>query len=207
MLLRIDAEKPDERRIKQVVDCLKGGGVIIYPTDTVYTLGCDISNPKAYEKICKLKGIKPNKANFSIVCYDLSHISDFTLNLPSPTYKFMRSALPGPYTFILRANKYVQKIFGYKKAEIGIRVPNHNVPREIVKQLGNPILSASIKHEDKILEYITDPEELFHQYNGIVDIVIDGGIGSNIPSTVINFTESEPFLVREGLGEVDIASE
>lgn len=204
MLLRIDADKPDERRIKQVVDCLKNGGIIIYPTDTVYTLGCDITNHKAYEKICKLKDVKPNKANFSMICYDLSHISDFTLNLPSPTYKFMRNMLPGPYTFILRANKHVQKIFGYKKAEIGIRVPNHNISREIVKALGNPILSASIKHSDEILEYVTDPEELLEIYEGIVDIVIDGGIGNNIPSTVIDYTESEPYLVREGLGEVDV---
>jgi tRNA threonylcarbamoyl adenosine modification protein (Sua5/YciO/YrdC/YwlC family) len=204
MLLRIDAEKPDERRIKQVVDCLRGGGVIIYPTDTVYTLGCDITNKDAYEKVCKLKGVKPNKANFSMVCYDLSHISDFTVNLPSPTYKFMRNCLPGPYTFILRANKQVHKIFGYKKNEVGIRVPDHVIPREIVRLLGHPIMSASIKNDDEILEYITDPEELFHAYRDVVDIVIDGGAGSNMPSTVIDYTESEPYLVREGLGEVDI---
>lgn len=204
MVLRIDKENPDARRIKQVVECLNDGGVIIYPTDTVYTLGCDITHKKAYKKICDLKGVKPNKANFSIVCYDLCHISDFTLNLPTPTYKMMKNMLPGPYTFILRANKYVQKIFGYKKPEVGIRVPNHNIPRTIVRMLGNPILSASIKKDDKILEYITDPEELEYLYEGIVDIVIDGGAGKNIPSTVINHVDNEPFLVREGLGEVNV---
>ncbi|MGB1248160.1 MAG: L-threonylcarbamoyladenylate synthase [Chitinophagales bacterium] len=201
MILRIDAKNPDERRIQQVVDCLKKGGVIIYPTDTVYTLGCDITQRKAYEKICALKKVKPNKANFSMVCYDLSHISDFTLNLSTPTYKLMKRCLPGPFTFILKANKAIQKIFGYKKKEVGIRVPDHNIPREIIRQLGNPILSASIKHEDKILEYITDPEDLQWWYERYVDIVIDGGAGANIPSTIIDYTDEEPTLIREGLGE------
>ena len=204
MILRIDHNNPDERNIKKVVDYLKSGGVIIYPTDTVYTLGCDISNSKAYEKICKLKGIKPNKANFSMVCSDLRHISDFTLNLPTPVYKLMKRTLPGPYTFILNANKAVQKIFGYKKKEIGIRVPNNGIPKAIVEALGRPILSASIKHEDLILEYITNPEELEEAYSVTVGLVIDGGIGSNIPSTVINCTGNEPFLVREGLGSIEI---
>lgn len=204
MILRIDHENPDERRINQVVDCLLDGGVIIYPTDTVYTLGCDISNKKAYEKICKLKNIKPNKANFSIVCYDLRHISEYTLNLPTPTYKLMHRLLPGPYTFILNANKAIQKIFDYKKKEVGIRVPDHAIPRAIVKALGRPILSASIKHDDEVLEYMTDPEELGESYEGIVDIVIDGGYGKNVPSTIIDYTGNEAFLIREGLGDINI---
>lgn len=204
MILRIDENNPDERRIQQVVECLKEGGVIIYPTDTVYTLGCDLTNKDAYEKICKLKDVKPNKANFSFVCHDLSQISEFTTSLPTPTYKLMHRLLPGPYTFILNANKAIQKIFGYKKKEVGIRVPNHAIPRAIVEALGNPILSASIKHDDEVLEYITDPEEIFYQYQGIVDIVIDGGIGNNKPSTIIEYTTDTPYLIREGLGEIDV---
>jgi len=204
MILRIDENNPDERRIQQVVDCLKAGGVIIYPTDTVYTLGCDLTNRSAYEKVCKLKGVKPNKANFSFVCHDLSQISEYTTSLPTPTYKLMHRLLPGPYTFILKANKAIQKIFGYKKKEVGIRVPNHAIPRAIVDKLGHPILSASIKNEDEILEYITDPEEIFYHYQGIVDIVINGGIGKNIPSTIIEYTGHTPFLIREGLGDIDV---
>lgn len=204
MILRIDKDNPDNRRIGQVVDCLRNGGVVIYPTDTVYTLGCDISNKEAYEKICKLKGIKPNKANFSFVCYDLSHISEYTISLPTPTYKLMKSLLPGPFTFILNANKTIQRIFGYKKKEVGIRVPNHAIPRAIVQALGHPILSASIKNDDEILEYMTDPEEIHHQYADIVDIVIDGGFGLNEPSTIINYTGKQAHLVRQGLGEIDL---
>lgn len=204
MILRIDEKNPDERRINQVVECLKNGGVIIYPTDTVYTLGCDITNKEAYERICKIKNIKPNKANFSFVCHDLSHISEYTISLPTPTYKLMKRVLPGPYTFILNANKTIQKIFDFKKKEVGIRVPNHAIPRAIVEKLGYPILSASLKSEDEILEYITDPEEIFYHFQDLVDIVIDGGIGKNIPSTIIEFTGKEPFLIREGLGPIDI---
>mgnify|MGYP006131369893 FL=1 len=204
MILRIDKDSPDERRIQQVVECLRMGGVIIYPTDTVYTLGCDISNKKAYEKVCALKDVRPNKANFSFVCYDLRHISDYTISLPTPTYKLMHRLLPGPYTFILNANKTIQRLFAYKKKEVGIRVPNHAIPRAIVQELGHPILSASIKNEDEILEYMTDPEEIYYEYKDIVDIVIDGGAGMNEPSTIINYTDKEPFLVRQGLGPIDI---
>jgi tRNA threonylcarbamoyl adenosine modification protein (Sua5/YciO/YrdC/YwlC family) len=204
MILRIDKDSPDERRIQQVVECLRMGGVIIYPTDTVYTLGCDISNKKAYEKVCALKDVRPNKANFSFVCYDLRHISEYTISLPTPTYKLMHRLLPGPYTFILNANKTIQRLFAYKKKEVGIRVPNHAIPRAIVQELGHPILSASIKNEDEILEYMTDPEEIYYEYKDIVDIVIDGGAGMNEPSTIINYTDKEPFLVRQGLGPIDI---
>jgi len=204
MVLRIDEINPDARRLQQVVDVLKKGGVIIYPTDTVYTLGCSISSKSAYEKICRLKNVKPNKANFSIVCSDFSHISEFTASLSNNTFKLMKRVLPGPYTFILKANKNVQKIFGYKKKEIGIRVPDNNIARQIVELLGSPILSSSIKHEDKILEYITDPEDLEWWYEKYVDIVIDGGTGGNIPSTIVNLVDDEPFIVREGLGDIDI---
>ena len=204
MVLRIDNKNPDKRRIKQVVDVLIRGGVIIYPTDTVYTLGCSIKSKSAYEKICKLKNVKPNKANFSIVCSDFSHLSEFTTSLPNNTFKLMKRLLPGPYTFILNANKNVQKIFGYKKKEIGIRVPKCNITKAIIEELGSPILSSSIKHEDKILEYITEPEDLQWWYEKHVDIVIDGGNGGNIPSTIVNMIDNEPFIVRKGLGNIDI---
>ena len=204
MLLRINPDNIDDRLIFQVVNCLKRGGVLIYPTDTVYTLGCDLTHRDAYEKVCKLKDIKSNKANFSIVCYDLSHITDFTMNVPTPTYKMMKKLLPGPYTFILNGNNNLAKIYGYNKKTVGIRVPNNHIARAIVDELGAPILSASIKNEDSVLEYITDPDELYEAYEGIVDIVIDGGVGGNIASTVIDYTGSEPLLVREGVGEFPI---
>lgn len=204
MILRIDAKNPDKRRIDQVVECLQNDGIIIYPTDTVYTLGCSINSKKAYERICALKKVKPEKANFSIVCSDLSHVSDFTLHLSNQTFRLMKQVLPGPYTFILQANKNVQKIFNTKKKEIGIRVPNHNITKAIVDALGVPILSSSIKHEDKIIEYITDPEDLQWWYERHVDIVIDGGMCGNIPSTIINFVDDEPFVEREGLGDANI---
>jgi len=204
MVLRIDEKNPDKRRIQKVVEVLRKGGVIIYPTDTVYTLGCSIESKSAYEKICSLKKVKTNKANFSIVCSDFSHLSEFAVALSNTTFKLMKKVLPGPYTFILKANKNVQKIFGYKKKEIGIRVPDNNITRAIIEALGSPILSSSIKHEDKIIEYITDPEDLQWWYERHVDIVIDGGIGGNIPSTIVNLAEDEPFIVREGLGDPNI---
>lgn len=200
MLLRINPDNIDDRLIWQVVNCLKRGGVIIYPTDTVYTLGCDLTHREAYEKVCKLKGIKPNKANFSIVCYNLSHITDFTLNVPTPVYKAMKRTLPGPYTYILNGNNTLAKIYGYNKKTVGIRVPDNTIARAIVDALGAPILSASIKNEDTLLEYITDPNELYEVYENLVDIVIDGGPGGNIPSTIIDYTGGEPVLVRQGAG-------
>ncbi len=200
MLLRINPDNIDDRLIWQVVNCLKRGGVIIYPTDTVYTLGCDLTHRDAYEKVCKLKGIKSNKANFSIVCYDLSHITDFTLSVATPVYKMMKRTLPGPYTYILNGNNNLSKIYGYNKKTIGIRVPDNPIARAIVDGVGAPILSASIKNEDTVLEYITDPDELYEVYENLVDIVIDGGPGGNIPSTIIDFTGAEPVLVRQGAG-------
>lgn len=202
MLLHINPDNIDDRLINQVVLTLKGGGIIIYPTDTVYTLGCDLTHPAAYEKICKLKGLKPNKANFSIVCYDLSHISDFTLNVSNSCFKMMKRVLPGPFTFILNANNVVSKIFGYNKKTIGIRVPDNTICRAIVDALGAPMIAASIKNEDTILEYITDPNEIYETYESIVDIVIDGGVCGNIASTVIDFTSDEPIMIREGKGEL-----
>lgn len=202
MLLHINPDNIDDRCINQIVLTLRNGGIIIYPTDTVYTLGCDLTHPAAYEKICKLKNVKPNKANFSIVCYDLSHISDFTLNVSNACFKMMKRCLPGAFTFILNANNRVSKIFGYNKKTIGIRVPDNHICRAIVDALGQPMIAASIKNEDTILEYITDPLEIYEAYENIVDIVVDGGIGGNIASTVIDFTGDEAVLVREGKGEL-----
>ena len=201
MLLRINPDNIDDRLISQVVKCLRNGGIIIYPTDTVYTLGCALTHRSAYEKLCKLKDLKPNKANFSIVCYDLSHMTDYTLNVSNPCFKLMKRCLPGPYTFILNANNTIAKIYGYSKKTIGIRVPDNTIARAIVDALGAPILSASIKNDDSVLEYITDPQEIYELYDGEVDIVIDGGPGGNIASTIIDYTGGEPTLIREGKGE------
>jgi tRNA threonylcarbamoyl adenosine modification protein (Sua5/YciO/YrdC/YwlC family) len=203
-LLEINPDNIDDRLIAKVVKCLQNGGIIIYPTDTVYTLGCDLTHRSAYEKLCKLKDLKPNKANFSIVCYDLSHISDYTMNVSNACFKLMKRCLPGPYTFILNANNTIVKIYGYSKKTIGIRVPDNAIARTIVDTLGAPILSASIKIDDTVLEYISDPQEIYELYDGIVDIVIDGGPGGNIASTILDYTADEPVLIREGKGEFSV---
>lgn len=204
MLLRINPDNIDDRLLAQVVNCLKKGGVIIYPTDTVYTLGCDLTHRSAYERVCKLKDVKSNKANFSIVCYDLSHITDFTTNVPTPVYKMMKRSLPGPYTFILNGNQNLNKIYGYNKKTVGIRVPDNHIARAIVDALGAPILSASIKNDDSVLEYISDADAIYEIYENLVDIVIDGGPGGIVPSTIIDYTGSEPILVREGAGDLTL---
>lgn len=204
MLLRINPYNIDDRLLAQVVNCLKKGGVIIYPTDTVYTLGCDLTHREAYEKVCKLKDIKPNKANFSIVCYDLSHITDFTTNVPTPVYKMMKRNLPGPYTFILNGNQNLSKIYGYNKKTVGIRVPDNAIARAIVDALGSPILSASIKIDDTVVEYVSDADDIYEIYQDLVDIVIDGGPGGTIASTIIDYTGPEPVVVREGAGSTTL---
>ena len=204
MILRIHPENPDPRKIKKVTECLKNGGVIIYPTDTVYGMGCDIYNKKAMEKLCRIKNLNIKKHNLSFICYDLSHISDFTKHLENSTYKLMRKALPGPYTFILKANNSIPKLFKNKKREIGIRVPDNNIAREIVKNLGNPIVSTSVKDKDMLIEYSTDPE-LIHEYFGEkIDIVIAGEYGGTSPSTVIDLTDTIPEIIRQGKGDVSL---
>jgi len=201
--LKIYPQNPNETAIKKVVECLKNGGLIIYPTDTVYGLGCDITNTKALERIAKIKGIKLEKANFSFVCHDLSHISDYTKQFDTTTFKILKRALPGAYTFILNGNNNLPKEFK-KKTTVGIRVPNNTIALEIVKQLGNPIVSTSIHDDDEILEYSTDPELIFEKWQNLVDIVIDGGYGDNIGSTIIDLTGNEPIVIREGKGSLDI---
>ncbi|MCF8298928.1 MAG: threonylcarbamoyl-AMP synthase [Saprospiraceae bacterium] len=200
MLLKLYPDNIAFRQLKIVTECLADGGVIIYPTDTVYGLGANIYRPKAIDRIAKIKGIKAEKANFSFICYDLSHISDFTKPISNPIYKMMKKSLPGPFTFILPANSNVPKLVQSKKKTVGIRVPDNIISREIVKELGNPIMSTSIYDDDEILEYTTDPELIYEKYGDRVDIVIDGGYGDNEPSTVIDCTTDEYFIIRQGKG-------
>ncbi|CAD5247167.1 MAG: L-threonylcarbamoyladenylate synthase [Imperialibacter sp.] len=200
-LIRIHPDNPDMRKIDQVVEILRNGGVIIYPTDTVYGMGCDIFNQKAIEKILRIKGLKMKNANLSFICYDLSHISEYTRHLSTPVFKVMKKALPGPFTFILEASSRVPKILHANKKTVGIRVPNHNIPREIVNVLGNPIITTSIHDEDEVVEYSTDPGLIFEKYEDLVDAVIDGGYGNNVPSTIVNCVDDEFEVIREGLGD------
>lgn len=201
--IKIYEEKPSESAIAKVVKVLKEGGLVIYPTDTVYGLGCDITNNRALERIAKIKGVKLEKANFSFVCHDLSNISDYVKQLDTPTFKLLKKALPGAYTFILPGNQNLPKEFK-KKTTVGIRVPDNNIALEIVRQLGNPIVSTSIHDEDDVIEYTTDPELIFEKWQNIVDVVIDGGYGDNQPSTIIDFSNGVPVILREGKGSLDI---
>jgi tRNA threonylcarbamoyl adenosine modification protein (Sua5/YciO/YrdC/YwlC family) len=203
MLIKIYPENPNEKSIQQVVDVLKKGGLIIYPTDTVYGLGCDITNQKAIEKICQIKGIKPDKANFSFICYDLSGISEYIKPIDNETYRILKKALPGAFTFIFNASKKVPKLLSSNKKTVGIRVPDNSIAREIVKQLGNPILSTSIHDEDEILEYSTDPELIHEKYENLIDLVIDGGYGNNEASTVVDCTTGEFDIIRQGKGDLE----
>lgn len=200
MLLKIHPDNPNPRHIQTVLDCLNDGGIIIYPTDTVYGIGCDIYKTKAVEKIALIKGIKKEKANFSFICSNLSHISDFTRPINNEVYKMMKRNLPGPFTFILDANNKVPKLFQSKKKTVGIRVPDNNIIHEIVQKLGNPIMSSSVYDEDEIIEYTTDPELIYEKYGHLVDIVIDGGYGDNLPSTIVDCTQDEITVIREGKG-------
>lgn len=203
MLVKIHPDNPSERQLSMVLDCLRKDGVIIYPTDTVYALGCSIHSSKALERVARIRGLKLEKANFSFVCHDLSNLSEYTRPIPNHVYRMMRKAFPGPFTFILDANNNVPKIFQHKKKTIGIRVPDNNIIREIVRLLGNPVVSTSIHDEDDIIEYTTDPELIYEKYNRLVDMVVDGGYGDNEASTVIDCTQDEPVVVREGKGDFE----
>ncbi len=201
MLLRVYPENPAERQMKIITECLQKGGVIIYPTDTVYGLGCDITKIKAVDRVAQIKGIKREKANFSFICSSLSQLSGYSRPIPNNIYKLMRRALPGPYTFILNANNEVPHFFQSKKKTVGIRIPDHNVPVKIVEHLGNPIMTTSIHDEDEIIDYLTDPELIYEKFSKLVDIVIDSGPCGNIPSTVIDCTTDSPVVVRDGKGD------
>jgi len=201
--VRIYEENPNPKEINRVVNVLKNGGLIIYPTDTVYALGCDINNNKALEEIARIKHVKLEQANFSFVCSDLSNLSDYVKQIDTSTFKILKRALPGPYTFILPGAKTLPSAFKKKKT-VGIRIPKNKIALEIVKQLGNPIISTSIYDEDEVLEYTTDPELIHEKWDHLVDLVINGGFGGNEPSTIVDLSEDEPLIVREGKGSLDI---
>ena len=201
-LLRIYNENPSQKHINKVVETLRNGGLIIYPTDTVYGLGCDITNTSALEKIAQIKGVKLEKANFSFVCEDLSNLSDYVKQIDSSTFKVLKRNLPGPFTFILPGNNNLPNVFKKKKT-VGIRVPDNAICKNIVSTLGNPIVSTSIYDEDEVLEYTTDPELIKEKWDHLVDLVIDGGYGDNIPSTVVDLTSSQPEVIREGKGSIE----
>lgn len=206
MLIPLHPETPQERNLQEVAKRLHKGETMIYPTDSVYAFGCAIHQKNAVEKICQLRGIDPKKANFSIICSDLSQLTEFAKQVSTPIFRILKQCLPGPYTFILNSSNEVPKIFKNKKKTIGIRIPEHQVPLKIVEFLGEPILTASLKEDDDIVEYLTDPELIHEKYQDLVDFVIDGGFGKNEPTTVIDFTNETPEIIREGLGSVEMLS-
>ena len=201
--IKLYNDNPNPKEIAKIVKVLQNGGLVIYPTDTVYGLGCDITNTKALEKIAKIKGVKLEKSNFSFVCNNLSHLSDYVKQIDTATYKILKRALPGPYTFILPGSNSLPKVFKKRKT-VGIRVPDNAIARAIVEALGNPIVSTSIHDEDEVVEYTTDPELIFEKWQSIVDVVVDGGFGDNFASTVIDLTNHLPEVIREGKGSLDI---
>ena len=200
--IRLYEENPDPRKITQVVNVLRSGGLIIYPSDTIYGLGCDIFNQKAVDRVRRIKNINDKKMDLAFVCYDLSHLSVYAKNVSTPVFKLMKKILPGPYTFILNASSKVPRILKVKKKKVGIRVPNNRIPREIVQELGNPIVTTSLYDDDKILEYATDPELIYEHYKNQVDLIINGGYGDNQASTIIDYSGEELEIIREGKGEL-----
>ncbi|WP_437920906.1 L-threonylcarbamoyladenylate synthase [Sphingobacterium sp. LRF_L2] len=203
MLLKIYDDNPNPKHIQQAVEIVRKGGVIIYPTDTVYGIGCDITNHKAIERVCQIRGLKVEKSNLSFICYDLTSISNYTKPFDTALFRVLKKALPGPFTFIFNASGQVPKLLSSKKKTVGIRIPDNNIVREIVKELGNPIVTSSIHDEDDIIEYSTDPELIYEKYRDVVDLVIDGGYGGNIPSTIVDVTSGEFEIVREGKGDLN----
>jgi tRNA threonylcarbamoyl adenosine modification protein (Sua5/YciO/YrdC/YwlC family) len=202
-LLSIHPINPEPRKIERVVALLQKGGIIVYPTDTIYGVGCDLLNRRAVERLCHILEIKPHKLDLSFICSDLSHISKYVKRLETSEFKILKKLLPGPFTFIFESSSHVPKILGVNKKTVGIRIPAHPIPLEIVKRLNNPLITSSIKDDDHIKAYTTDPEEIFKDFKHKVDIVINGGAGGNIPSTVVDFTGDEPVIVRQGLGEFE----
>ena len=202
MFIKLYPENPNPRLINTIVDCLRNGGIIIYPTDTVYGIGCDLFNSKAVERIAEMRGMKTGKTTFSFICHDFSQLSQFTKPIPNHIFKIMRANLPGPFTFILEANNNVPRHIQSKRKTAGIRIPDNSITQMIVKEFGNPIMSSSVHDEDDIIEYTTDPELIYEKFQDKVDIIIDGGYGGNIPSTVVDCTRDEIIITREGKGEL-----
>ena len=202
-LIKMYPENPKTTKITHIVNLLREGGVIIYPTDTIYGLGCDIFNAKAIEKVCRIKGLNHRKVNLSFICYDLSDISNYVRAISRPVFKVLKKALPGPFTFVMNASSRTPKFVHTTKKTVGIRIPDNNIPRDIVRELGNPIITTSLKHQDEIREYLTDPKEIFERFKNDVDVMIDGGSGNNVPSTVIDCTDDSFTILRQGIGNLD----
>jgi tRNA threonylcarbamoyl adenosine modification protein (Sua5/YciO/YrdC/YwlC family) len=200
-LVHIHPINPEPRKLRHTAQVLQNGGIVIYPTDTVYGIGCDLMNRRAVERLCHILGIKPQKLNLSFICSDVSHITEFVRRIETPEFKILKKTLPGPYTFIFESSSLVPKIVGVNKKTVGIRIPQHNIPLELVKLLGNPLITSSVKDDDQIKEYTTDPKEIWSDFKHLVDIVIDGGPGGNIPSTIVDFTSGEAVVTRQGLGD------
>ncbi|MFZ5999260.1 MAG: L-threonylcarbamoyladenylate synthase [Bacteroidota bacterium] len=200
-LLNIHPKNPETRKIARVVEVLLSGGIIVYPTDTIYGIGCSLMNRRSIERLCRILDIKPQKLDLSFICYDVSQISQYVKRLDTPAFKILKKSLPGAYTFIFESSSQVPKILDVNKKTVGVRIPKHAIPMAIVEKLGCPLITSSIKNDDEIREYTTDPEEIYEDFKHQVDLVIDGGVSGNIPSTVIDFTSGEPELIRQGLGE------
>jgi tRNA threonylcarbamoyl adenosine modification protein (Sua5/YciO/YrdC/YwlC family) len=201
-LLKIHPLNPEGRKIDRVVSVLKRGGIVVYPTDTIYGIGCDLLNRKAVERLCQILGIKPQKLDLSFICHDLSQISEYVKRMETPVFKLLKKSLPGPFTYIFESSSKVPRVLDVNKKTVGVRIPNHAIPAMIVEQLGNPLITSSIKDDDKIKEYTTDPEEIYEDFKHQVDIVIDGGAGGNIPSTVVDCTTEDLQIIRQGLGNL-----
>lgn len=203
-LIKIHPQNPEARKISRVVDVLRKGGIIVYPTDTIYGIGCDLMNRKSIERLCQIMDIKPHKLDLSFICHDLSQISEFVKRIDTPVFKVLKKTLPGPYTFILESSSKVPRILDVNKKTVGVRIPNHPIPQMIVAELTHPLITSSIKDDDRIKEYTTEPEEIYEDFKNKVDIVIDGGAGGNVPSTVVDCTGEEFHIIRKGLGETDV---
>ncbi len=199
--LKIHPIYPENKKLTKVQEVLKRGGVIIYPTDTIYALGCDLLNPEAIERLCHIKGVDPQKNQFSFLCQNISQVAEYSKNIPTPMFKLMNKALPGPYTFILSSSKYVPKKIDSKRKTIGVRVSEHAIPQQLVERLGNPLITTSVHDEDEIVAYATDPDLIYERFADQVDIIIDGGMGNNVASTVVDCTEEQPKIIRQGLGD------
>jgi tRNA threonylcarbamoyl adenosine modification protein (Sua5/YciO/YrdC/YwlC family) len=202
-ILKIHPENPEARKIERAVNVFKDGGIVIYPTDTIYGIGCDLMNRKAVERLCKILDIKPHKLNLSFICKDLSQISEYVRKMETPQFKLLKKSLPGPFTFIFESSTKVPKILDTNKKTVGVRIPDHQITLALVEVLGNPFITSSIKSEDKIKEYTTDPEEIYQDYKQQVDLVIDGGPGGNVPSTVVDCISNDVQVLRQGLGDIE----